>query len=43
MKPKDTLDKVYGSIPREVNLHFDFEIVRGFKYYWYKLLRKITR
>ena len=45
MKPKDTIEKAYGNIPKEVVpvLNFDISIFRGVKYYWYKLIRKITR
>jgi hypothetical protein len=43
MKPKETLEKAYGNIPKEVSLHVDLDIVRGFRYYWYRLIRKVTR
>jgi hypothetical protein len=44
-KKGDTLDKAYGNVPKEVGIIFDFDLPgwRGFKYYWYKLIRKITR
>jgi len=44
--PKETLDKAYGNMPKEVGYSFDFDFVpgwRGIKYYWYKLIRKVTR
>ena len=42
---KDTFEKAYGSIPKEVMPSFDFDISpwRGVKYYWLLLVRKITR
>lgn len=47
MSQKETIDKAYGGIPKEVPGNFDFFDQlpgwRGFKYYWYKLIRKITR
>ena len=45
-KQEDTLNKAYGNVPKDVGYVFDLDIVpgwRGFKYYWYKLIRKITR
>jgi hypothetical protein len=46
-KPKETLDKAYGNVPREVGLSdvmFDWiPTWRGIKYYWYRLIRKATR
>ena len=46
MSQKDTLDRAYGSIPKEVTPSLDvFDIFpfRGIKYYWHILIRKITR
>ena len=42
---KDVINRAYGGIPKEVGLVliFDFMPIRGIKYYWYKLVRKITR
>jgi hypothetical protein len=42
-KANDTLNKAYGSIPKEVSISFNIDIptFRGFKFYWLKLLRKI--
>jgi hypothetical protein len=44
-KQKDTLDKAYGNVPKEVGFAVDFGLPswRGLKYYWYKLIRKATR
>jgi hypothetical protein len=46
MTTKETLDKAYGNVPKEVGYNFDLDLVpvwRGVKYYWYKLIRKVTR
>lgn len=46
MKPKETLDKAYGNVPKEVGWHYDFTILptwRGFKFYFFKLRRFLTR
>ena len=47
MSGKETLDKVYGSMPKEVGFTsslFDWlPSWRGIKFYWYKLSRKVTR
>jgi hypothetical protein len=37
---KETLEKAYGSIPKEVGFQLEFPI-RGLKYYWLKLIRRI--
>ena len=45
-KQEDTLNKAYGNVPKEVGFNIDWDVVpgwRGFKYYWYKLIRKVTR
>jgi len=44
--PKETLDKAYGNVPREVGFNTSWDFIptwRGVKYYWYKLIRKVTR
>ena len=47
MTSKDTLNKAYGNIPKEVGI--DFYVIlylptfRGIKYYYYRLIRKVTR
>ena len=47
MTQKETIDRAYGSIPKEVPGNFDyFDWVptwRGVKYYWYRFVRKFTR
>ena len=43
---KDVINRAYGGIPKEAGVlvfNFDFITFRGVKYYWYKLVRKITR
>jgi hypothetical protein len=43
---KDTLQKAYGSVPKEVGYAIEwnfFPTWRGVKYYWYKLKRKMIR
>ena len=47
MTIKETIDKAYGNMPKEVGMSdavFDWmPTARGFKYYWYKFIRKVTR
>ena len=48
MSQKETIEKAYGSIPKEVGLGYAVDLSfipvwRGLKYYWYKLVRKTTR
>jgi hypothetical protein len=47
MTQKETINRAYGSIPKEVNANWEFfndlPGWRGVKYYWYKLIRKVTR
>jgi hypothetical protein len=47
MSSKETLDKAYGNMPKEVGFAGDLfhwlPTFRGVKYYWYKLIRKVTR
>jgi hypothetical protein len=43
-KQEDTLNKAYGNMPKEVGLNInwnDIPALRGVKYYWYKLIRKL--
>ena len=42
---EDVINRAYGHIVKEVNptLNFDISVFRGFKYYWYTLVRKFTR
>jgi hypothetical protein len=44
MSSKETLDKAYGNMPKEVGFSVDWGFIpswRGVKYYWYKLVRKM--
>jgi hypothetical protein len=46
MSTKETLDKAYGSIPKECQIVLDLDwlpTVRGIKYYWIRIVRSITR
>jgi hypothetical protein len=42
---KETIQKAYGNVPKEVMPVFDFDIspFRSVKYYWLLLVRKFTR
>ena len=44
-KSEDVINRAYGHINKEVTpiISFDFIVFRGFKYYWYKMIRKVTR
>jgi len=45
-KQEDTLQKAYGNMPKEVGFTNSWDFIpswRGIKYYWHKLIRKITR
>jgi hypothetical protein len=43
MKINETLEKAYGNMPKEplpnFNFYDGFPTMRGFKYYWLKLIR----
>jgi hypothetical protein len=44
MKIKETIDKAYSGIPKEVGFVFDSSWIptyRGFKYYWVIFCRKL--
>ena len=47
LPPKDSvIERAYGHIPREVGYYAEWGYMpawRGFKYYWFKLKRKLTR
>ncbi len=46
MTTKDTLEKAYGSIPREVSYNvglYWYPTFRGIRYYFLKLVRKLSR
>jgi len=42
---KETIEKAYGNIPKEVGMYHDWGIptIRGIKYYWLLLIRKFRR
>ena len=45
-KQEDVLKRAYGNVPREVGFAGTWDFIptwRGFKYYWLKLVRKVTR
>ena len=45
-KQQEVIDRAYGNMPNEVGFKVDWEFIptwRGVKYYWYKLVRKVTR
>jgi hypothetical protein len=47
MKPKETIEKAYGNVPKEIGAMFDvFNWVpefRGVRYYWIRAVRFFTR
>ena len=47
MTQKETIERAYGNVPKELPGNISFfdwlPTWRGVKYYWYKLIRKITR
>ena len=47
MTPKDTLEKAYGNVPRELPDPFDFVLLedfyRGLRYRWIRIQRFFTR
>jgi hypothetical protein len=45
-KRDETLQRAYGNMPKEVGFASNWDFIpawRGVKYYWHKLIRKITR
>ena len=44
-KTKDTIDKAYSNVPKEVGLtpNFDFFEFRGIRYYWALFKRRFLR
>ena len=44
-KSEDVINRAYGNFSKEVTpvIGFDITMFRGFKYYWYKMIRKVTR
>jgi hypothetical protein len=46
MSVKDTLDRAYGSIPKETTPYLEIDWLptfRSVRYYWLMLVRKFTR
>jgi hypothetical protein len=46
MSSKDTIEKAYGSVPKEVTESYIWDWIpsgRGFKYYYLKIVRFFTR
>lgn len=44
MKVKETIDKAYGNVPKEVGMFDVFsDWPRGVKYHWIKLMRALRR
>lgn len=46
MKPKETIEKAYASIPKDIGFVIDTSWIptyRGLKYYWLILLRKVKK
>ena len=45
-KQEDVINRAYSNMPKEVGYAIDWNFIptwRGVKYYWHKLIRKITR
>jgi hypothetical protein len=45
-KQEDVINKAYSNMPKEVGYAIDWVFLpswRGVKYYWHKLIRKVTR
>jgi hypothetical protein len=45
-KQEDVLNRAYGNVPKEIGYWYDWNFLptwRGIRYYWHKLIRKITR
>ena len=46
MSSKEIINRAYGNMPKEVGLVGNWDFIptwRGVKYYWHKLVRKVTR
>jgi len=44
LKREDVLNRAYGNMPREIGYNGNWDVLpslRGIKYYWYKLIRKL--
>jgi hypothetical protein len=45
-KSEEVINRAYGHIAKEIAPMINFDVLpvfRGFKYYWYRLIRKFTR
>ena len=45
-KQDETIQRAYGNVPKEIGFSIVWDFLptfRGIKYYWHKLIRKITR
>jgi hypothetical protein len=45
-KQEDIINRAYGNMPREVGFNGNWDFIptwRGIRYYWHKLIRKVTR
>jgi hypothetical protein len=43
-KHQDVINRAYGNVPREIGYNGNWDMLpslRGVKYYWYKLIRKL--
>jgi hypothetical protein len=46
MKSQEVINRAYGGIPKEPTPYISLDIIptwRGIRYYWLKIIRKITR
>lgn len=46
MTQKDTIERAYGNVPKEIGWSidiFDWAPTRSFRYYWHTIIRKFTR
>jgi hypothetical protein len=43
-KQQDVINRAYSNVPREIGYNGNWDMLpslRGIKYYWYKLIRKL--
>jgi hypothetical protein len=43
-KQEDVINRAYGNVPKEIGYNGNWDVLpslRGIKYYWYKLIRKL--
>jgi hypothetical protein len=46
MSREEIINRAYGNMPKEVGFAGNWDFIptwRGVKYYWHKLVRKVTR